>query len=189
MTEQLLPPDASVLVIIGPSGVGKSAIVRELVDIDLIDLTPTWTDRPPRSEENELEHAFVTSERFDQLVEEDFFSHPPLTFFNLPYRYAVPKLRMPRPDQTPAVMARISARPLIDKLYPNRIFYQIEAPYKLVASRLEERAQTGDQLGSRLTDYDIEISQGREVARRTFMNDGPLSSVLRQIIDAISEDF
>jgi guanylate kinase len=189
MTEQLLPPEAPVLVFIGPSGVGKSTIVRELVGRSLIDLTPTWTDRPPRPEEAELEHTFISPEQFDKLIEEDFFGHPPLTFFNLPYRYATPKLRLPPSNQVPAVMARISARPLIDKLYPNRLFYQIEAPYTLVASRLEKRAQAGDQLGSRLTDYDAEVTQGRNVAQRIFMNDGALKAIISQIIIAINEDF
>jgi guanylate kinase len=100
-TESTTPP---LVVFIGPSGAGKSTAVRLLAERGLIALTPTWTDRPPRLGEAEIEHKFISSEEFDQKVRQGFFIHPPLTFFGVPYRYATPPLIEPAKGQVRALM-------------------------------------------------------------------------------------
>jgi hypothetical protein len=93
---EFLPFDAPVLLFIAPSGTGKSTIVRRLVKDGLVELTPTWTDRPARDGEEELEHVIVTSDELDRKAAEGYFAHEPIYLFNLPYRYASPKIPVPK---------------------------------------------------------------------------------------------
>lgn len=185
----LLARDQPVLVFFGPSAVGKSTIAEQLVKRGVVEITPTWTDRPKRPGEPELEHTFVSSERFDELVSQGFFAHPPLQLFDLPYRYAMPFITEPQPGRIPLLMARAEATPLLNAIYPNRIIYQIEAPRALVAERLAQREQSGDQLGSRLTNYENEMINGREHATRVFINDRSIDDIVSEIIEAVDTDF
>ena len=186
---KLLAKTDPVLIIIGPSGVGKSTIVQKLIASKTIELTPTWTDRPPRTGEIELEHVFVSSKELDQKVKEDYFAHPPIKLFGLPYRYASPKIAQPEPGKIPTVMCRVMAMDLVDRLCPNRIVYQIEASENLVKQRLEARMAQNVVLGTRLSGYKTEIEQGRFCAKRIFMNDGDPDKVIKSIEEALRLDF
>jgi guanylate kinase len=189
MTKRKLPETSKVLVFIGPSGVGKSTIVRSLVGTGALELTRTWTDREPRAGENEIEHEFVSPVEFDELTRKGFFAHEPITLFGLPYRYAMPWILQPAPNKIPGVMSRVMALKTLNQLYPNRLIYQIEAPKDLVAERLLARHSHGVPLGSRLRDYESEIKAGRRIAHRIFTNIDSLESLLAKMLTAISQDF
>ncbi len=182
-----LTSSAPLLIFIGPSGTGKSTIIQELIETNVIELTPTWTDRPRRDGEAEIEHVFVTPQVLNKKFKEEYFAHPPIQLFGLPYKYAAPKIPIPKPGKIPSLMSRVMAMPLSDRLYPNRIVYQIEAPKKVANARLMERQDLN--FGTRISDYDKEISQGREFATRIFVNDGDLHKVVDEIITAIGNDF
>jgi guanylate kinase len=184
---KLLPRTSPILAIIGPSGAGKSTIVERLVEKGILEITPTWTDRPPRGSEKELEHVFVAPGELDQKVNEGYFAHDPIRLFNLPHRYASPKIAAPKSNKVPCVMVRAAVMPLVDKLYPNRIVYQIEAPKDVVKSRLQSRNE--QELGRRFTDYQQEINRGREYAKRTFINNGNLETIVDEIIAALKIEF
>lgn len=59
----------------GPSGVGKSTVVRKLLKLDKqIKLSVSATTRPPRPGETHGEHYyFMTQAEFDKMVKEDEF--------------------------------------------------------------------------------------------------------------------
>ena len=61
---------AMILIISGPSGVGKSTIVDKLLKRDmLVHLSISFTTRDPRAGEIDGEHYhFITHDRFDQLL-------------------------------------------------------------------------------------------------------------------------
>ncbi|MCB0411048.1 MAG: guanylate kinase [Bdellovibrionales bacterium] len=63
------------LILIGPSGVGKSTFVeRTLADYKHFVDTITYTSRPMRKGESEGNpYHFVAPERFEELISEDFF--------------------------------------------------------------------------------------------------------------------
>lgn len=71
-----VPPDRGALFVVsGPSGVGKSTLVRQaLVTIPALRFSVSATTRPPRpNERNGVHYHFVSTERFDAWVADDAF--------------------------------------------------------------------------------------------------------------------
>ena len=61
-----------VLIISGPSGVGKTTVCKRLVEELDAFLSVSWTTRPRRDNEVDGEdYLFVTTERFEQALEQD----------------------------------------------------------------------------------------------------------------------
>ncbi len=184
-----LPVSRQILVIIGPSGSGKSTVLRELHTRGLAEVTPSWTTRPPRTGEAEgsLEHVFVDEQEFDSRDRRGFFLKT-VRMFKLPYRYGLPKLKIPPDGRIPVVMLRAPLVSLAREFYPNQTVYQIEGSLKQVRERLNERSDA-DRQGSRLDDYRREIAAGRAVADRVFRNDSGLSRTVDAVADALEKDF
>lgn len=174
-----------VLCIIGPSGSGKSVVVQELSRLGIVSVSPTYTDRPKRANETELEHKFVSSEKFDQLASQNTFIET-AQLFGLKYRYGLP----PVASQKGKVSIVMLRAPLINRMraiYPDIVVYQIEAPFEIVTKRLKNRAEPN--IGSRLTDYEKEVSLGRSIADRVFINDGTISDLANKIAADLQADF
>lgn len=184
-----LKPDDRLLVIIGPSGAGKSSVLRLLHDQGVVRVTPSWTTRSRRQDEADdtLEHRFVSEAEFKKKVGEGYFLEA-AQLFDLPYWYGLPKLEKPEGSRVATVMLRASLLPLMDKHYKNYTIYQIEDEREKTAVRLQEREAAGHKMGSRLKDYEDEISAGRARAQRVFTNDGTLEELAGQIATALIED-
>lgn len=66
--------NSKLIVISGPSGVGKSSITRELRNDDRFWISVSATTRAPRvGEENGVDYFFVSDEKFDQMVKNGEF--------------------------------------------------------------------------------------------------------------------
>ena len=181
----MLSSPERLLVFIGPSGAGKSTAVRRLETAGLIELTPTWTTRPPRRGEPSacIEHHFVSEDEFDRLEGCGAFLGT-VRLFGVPYRYGLPPLR-PAAGRVSAVMLRAALVPRLRDLFADLTVYQIEDDRDRVAERLRQRSREGAELGSRLADYEAEVLLGRVMAHRIFVNgDGPavLADVLARAI-------
>lgn len=183
-----LAPDQPLLIIIGPSGSGKSTAIRKLHAQGLIELTPSWTTRPPRPGEIEgsIEHCFVNDKEFSKKVKEGFFLEV-VTLFGLPYRYGLPKIVASQPKHIPTIMLRAKLIFLVPKHYSRYVIYQIEDEFERVKERLGRKVR-GNELGSRLVDYEPEISMGRKLANRVFYND-TVDSLVSKIKKALHKDF
>jgi guanylate kinase len=75
-TDQLqIKKDISMIIVVGPSGVGKSTLVDKITaEVPQLYDTTTYTTRPMRKGEREgLPYHFVTEERFQELVKHEFF--------------------------------------------------------------------------------------------------------------------
>ncbi len=61
------------IVISGPSGVGKDTVVEQMEEIGLpFHFVITATDRPPREDETDgVDYFFVSTEKFERMIEED----------------------------------------------------------------------------------------------------------------------
>ena len=75
MSFDLFHPQPLLVVISGPSGVGKDAVIRSLQKRDIpLHFVVTMTSRAPRSGEVDgVDYIFVTHEKFEELVAQDEF--------------------------------------------------------------------------------------------------------------------
>jgi guanylate kinase len=183
-----LERSGKLLVIIGPSGAGKSSVITHLHAADIIVVTPSWTTRPPRPEEAQgtIEHHFVTEAIFKQKESAGFFLEA-VQMFGLPYWYGLPKIEKSA-NKIPVIMLRASLLPLLEKHYPSYLVYQIEDAVQNILPRLSKREAAGQALGSRLTDYQKEITAGRKRADRVFNNDDSIESLAERIETALKVD-
>lgn len=178
------------LVFIGPSGVGKSALVRELIASNLIKLLPTWTTRPKRPDEvsGESEHHFASDTDFDDAIRKgEIIDAMPL--FGLPYRYGLPRLETTLVGPVVTLMGRAHLMDRLRTHTQNMRVYQIEADPQVVRRRLEERKHEGAELGDRWKLFDSELELGRVAADRRFINDGSVSSLYDDVRQAIEDDY
>lgn len=184
-----LKPDDRLLVIIGPSGVGKTTALKLLHDQGVVEVTPSWTTRPPRDDEagGTLEHTFIDEETFANKKAEDYFLET-RQLFELPYWYGLPKLEKPDGSRVATVMLSASLLPLMDKYYTNYTIYQIQDGKDRAAQRLQEREAAGHSMGSRFDEYNKEIDAGRKRAQRVFTNDSTLEELAGNIASALIED-
>src|SRR4051812_43531194 len=85
--------DQPLVVIIGPSGSGKSSLVAWLDQHQLVQVIPVWTTRPRRPNEPELEHRFVDEPTFLMAEAEKqlLYATQP---FDLSHWYGLPVLPM-----------------------------------------------------------------------------------------------
>ncbi|MDX1701329.1 MAG: AAA family ATPase [Melioribacteraceae bacterium] len=174
-----------ILVLIGPSGAGKSEVVKRLVSMRIINLNPTWTDRPVRPDETEpYDHVFVSSEEFKRAEEEGRFLEV-VQVFGLKYKYGLTSINT-HSSAVQLVMLRSFLVDMFSNYYQDFKVYQIEADKKTLKKRMKGRA---DNLGSRLSDVDAETELGRETADRVFINSGDISICFENIIKALEEDF
>lgn len=178
----------AVLVVIGPSGTGKSALVRELIREGVIDLNPSWTDRPRRTHElNGIpEHRFVNAEEFSRLQGQGFFLEV-VEPFGLPHRYGLPPLT--QSESVPTIMVRAPMMSLVAKHFPLHRTYQIECGLARARARMVERGDDESELGARLDEFEAEARLGRVHADRIFLNDRSLEDLVKQVRAALREDF
>lgn len=179
-----------ILIIIGPSGSGKSTAARQLSKRHVVELVPTWTTRLPRSGEKTkaIEHAFVTESEFQAAKTKGVFLHT-LQMFDLPYWYGAPKIPKPQHNRVPLIILRASLIDIFSQYYSNYIIYQIEDSLSRIKKRLAERGLQGEEMGSRLSDYNKEVALGRTLAQRTFINTGSTEALITKIEQAIAKDF
>jgi guanylate kinase len=176
-----------VLAFLGPSGSGKSTVVRALHRRGLVEVTPSWTTRPRRSDEldGSVEHRFVDEEEFADRQRGGFFLEV-VRMFGLPYAYGLPPVAPPADGRVPAIMARAPLMPLVQRHFPGYVAYQIEDDRERARARLERR---GGEHGTRIGDYEEERVLGRQVAHRVFVNTGSVDDLVEDVAIALGQDF
>ena len=178
-----------VVAIIGPSGSGKSSVVRELHRRRLITVHPTWTTRPRRPDEpgGSLEHRFVDDDEFDRLDAAGFFCET-VRMFGLPYRYGLSAHGRSTPGRVDVVMVRAA---LVDRLrthLPVGRVYQIEDESYRSWRRMIDRGATAVDVAARVADNERESALGRHVADRTFRNDRSIADLADRLAEALRHD-
>jgi len=171
-----------VLAVIGPSGSGKSSVVRELHQRGLVRVRPTWTTRPRRHDEvhGSVEHRFASDATFDRLERSGFFIDT-VTMFGLPHRYGMPGPAVFGVDAAEIVMLRA---PLVDRLRriaPDFTVVQIEDSPAPTRRRLAQRNVDAVELRARLADNEQELALGRAVADFVFVNDNSIASLADRV--------
>jgi len=177
------------LVIIGPSACGKSSVVRELQRRRVIRVHPTWTTRPRRADEGRrcVQHRFVSERAFDRVCARRFFVDT-VQPFGLPYRYGLPAISIAPAGPLDAVMVRAPLVTRMAELVPACLVYQIADMAERSARRLAARGSTAEDVAARLDDNRQEMAAGRLVAHRVFVNNGPLTTLVDQLVACLALD-
>jgi guanylate kinase len=176
-----------VVVVIGPSGSGKSSVVRELHRRGVVHVRTTWTTRPRRADESRdcIEHRFVSEADFDWLERAGYFIDT-VTMFGLPYRYGLPGPATFGVTGPEIVMLRAPLVERFRRLDVDCTVVQIEDTRERTRARLVQRNVDDDELRARLADNEAELSLGRTVADVVFVNDGSIAALADQIAVATS---
>jgi len=182
-----MPKPHDVVVVIGPSGSGKSSVVRELHARGLVSVRPTWTTRPRRHDETHgsVEHRFVSESDFDQLTAKEFFLDT-ISMFGLPHRYGLP--RPSCQDGVELVMLRAPLVARFRQFVPNFAVYQVEDDAARTAERLMERRYDANEFAARLADNSREMDAGRAVADRVFVNNRSINELADDMAEALRID-
>lgn len=184
------PSAVRLLAVLGPSGTGKSTVVRELHRRGVIEVTPSWTTRPRRPDERggSIEHRFVGEEEFTARQDAGAFLEV-VQMFGLPYRYGLPPVGEPAGGRVPAIMVRAPLMPLVARHFPGHVAYQVEDDLLRARERLARRAAAGAELGTRLDGFEEECRLGRQAAHRVFVNRGSVGDLVEALADALRRDF
>lgn len=182
---------SKLLVVIGPSGVGKSTLFAPLRQEGAVRLVPTWTTRKPRHYEDpsNADHVFVDEDAFAAREREGFFLET-VQLFGLEARYGLPREAL---DDDGRSIRVLMLRAMLLQRFPNHIpahrVYQVEAPRARVEAHLRTRIEYDGDIGSRLASFDDELQAGRRIAHRVIDNSDTPERVLAQLRAWLREDF
>ena len=150
------------IVISGPSGVGKGTIVNELLKKGDYALSISCTTRPPRVGEMEgVSYFFITKEKFLSMIEEDGFLEYDNHFENY---YGTPKDFVEKQLQTKNVILEIEVNGAFQakKSYPEAILIMIVPPSmeELKARLVGRGTESEEKIAGRLARLEYELSKG-----------------------------
>lgn len=182
---------SKILVVIGPSGVGKSTLFAQLRQEGAIRLVPTWTTRKPRHYEDpaNADHVFVDEEEFAARERDGFFLET-VQLFGLEARYGLPRAVLDDDGKSiRTLMLRAMLLERIARYFPVHIVYQVEAPRERVEAHLRARMARDGDIGSRLANFEDELQSGRRLANRIIDNGDAPERAQAQLRAWLREDF
>lgn len=178
-TDKLAGAFGRLFIIIGPSGVGKTSLVQELVAGNNpcpIAWIPTFTSRPPRPGEKEgVNYFFVSEERFKGMI-----AGGELVEWSQAYRafYGVgrEKIReaLNKAGTAITVMDRFGAIAVKKEMPTAQVILILPPSREILEQRLKSRnAETAEKIAFRLKQADDEARMEEEnpVADKVIVND------------------
>ena len=181
---------SKILVVIGPSGVGKSTLFAPLRQEGAVRLVPTWTTRKPRHYEDpaNADHVFVDDAGFDAQEASGAFLET-VQLFGLQARYGLPREALDSDGRIRVLMLRAMLLQKLPRYFPSHVVYQIEAPHARVEAHLQTRVALDGDIGTRLASFEDELQLGRTLAHRIVDNGLPPEQALAQLRAYLHEDF
>ena len=186
---QVYNPQALLIVVSGPSGVGKDATLQELKRREFpLHYVVTVTSRPKRDGEVEgVDYFFVTREQFERLIQEKALLEYAVVYND--YK-GIPKEQVSRAMQSGLdVILRVDVQgaATLRKLYPEAvlIFLAPESEYELRKRLLERRTETSVQLQARLDIAKEEMKRCWEFDYVVVNSTGRLCETAKTIEDII----
>lgn len=173
------------IVLSGPSGVGKGTIVNKLLQSGNYSLSVSCTTRAPRAGEVEgKSYFFITKEKFLQMIEQGGFLEYSNHFENF---YGTPKAFAEKQLETSDVILEIEVDGALQvkKSHPEALLIMILPPSaEELVSRLKGRGTESDEkIAERVKRTEYEISQ-RHLYDYAVINDD-LNTAVEEIINII----
>jgi guanylate kinase len=180
-------PQGKLVVISGPSGVGKGTIVKQLLKKDdSIVLSVSCTTRSPREGEVDgVNYFFITKEKFKQMIAEGGFLEYSNHFENY---YGTPKFFVENMlEQGKSVILEIEVDGALNakRVYPNALLIMVAPPTRqALVERLTGRGtESKEVIEERLKRADYELSKSDKYDY-TIINDD-LDTAVTQILNLI----
>ncbi len=179
-----------VIVVSGPSGVGKSTICREVIRrIDRLDLSVSMTTRPPGpGEQDGREYWFVSKDEFRRRMEQNMFLESAEVFGNL---YGTPKDKVDEALKTgQSVLLEIDVQGgrQVKAAYDDAVMIFILPPSdKTLAQRLGQRGRDSeDVVQTRLDGASSEIATAWQYYDNMVINED-LEHAIAEVIQIITD--
>lgn len=170
------------LVISGPSGVGKGTIVRALKKrrTDVVESISCTTRAPREGEKDGREYFFLSKAEFLRRIEENGFLEYDAHFENY---YGTPKAFVEEQLKTKSVILEIDVEGAlkVKKVRPDSVLVMIAPPsVEELKSRLVGRnTETEEQIEKRLARLEYELSKAKEYDFVVVNDD--LESAIKQV--------
>lgn len=179
-----------IVIISGPSGVGKSTICREVVErMKNVHLSVSLTTRPPsKGEVDGKDYRFVSRDKFEELVRRDEILEHAEVFGNL---YGTPRDRVEevlQAGETIILEIDVQGARQAKSEYPEAVMIFILPPtHRVLGERISKRGREGAEAAEeRLEGAEVEIAGGWQYFENMVINDdleqavGEVMQIIRQ---------
>jgi guanylate kinase len=175
------------IVISGPSGVGKDTLIRRVLDLDPnVQYSVSGTTRKPRPDEkDEANYTFLTRERFEELARQGAFLEHASYNGNLygTFKDRVEKAR--REGRDVLLKIDVQGAEQVRRLVPDGVFIFVVAPSELELEQRQERrgSESAQDLASRREIAKREMTFAREYEHVVTNDD--VERAVGEIVDII----
>lgn len=174
---------SKILVIVGPSGVGKSTLARNLEKTTMARIWPTVTTRMTRADEA-VGHIFATDKEFD-LMKDSMLGE--VTLPGLSARYGLSKQHMPARENL-IILARPSMVPALRAALGPILIYGLNTPKNVAEKRIQARNTGPTDNAERMKAFDQESLEVQQYSHRVFDGTETEKALLRRVTQALCDD-
>jgi len=180
------------IVISGPSGVGKDTVIQEMIDNDLpFNFVVTATTRPIRAGEvNGVDYFFVSHEEFAQMIERDELLE--YAFVYNDYK-GIPKAQVREAlnsDQDVIMRLDVQGAATIRRLCPEAvlIFLTTRSEDELVNRLRARKTESSDALNLRIAMARQELARLKEFDYVVYNDEGKIKHTVDAIVHIIETE-
>ena len=180
-----------VVIVSGPSGVGKSTICKEVVQqLNNVYLSVSVTTRPKgQSEVDGRDYWFISQQQFQQRVDKELLLEYAEVFGNL---YGTPRDKiedMLQACRTVILEIDVQGARQVKAIYPDAVMIFILPPSaKVLAERMGRRGREDtDKAKERLTEASSEIAAAWQYYQHMVINDD-LQQAVKEIVQIICQE-